>query len=295
MRRIDAYAATEDSRRLLGELAGRPADQSTRLALASAAVSKKLLPTLAQRGYVARLFRFSDHLDPLDDPASLSGRGAATHVGSAISAAMAGQRGRNVTEIVVVSDGRSNGGTAPLEAARAAASAGIQVHTLVVGDTHPERNLLVEMAESPPSVLEGDEIEITVRVLSRGTPGPTPARVLLEELDLSQGASARGSAGVPLGRPLAEEEVLVTDSGARVVLSLLPCPGARNPPNADSASASRPSRGRPCAMTTPSRSSCTSRLRRSAYSTSTPTLATSTGSSTRCSSAPTSTSRPSAS
>jgi hypothetical protein len=48
--------------------------------------------------------------------------------------------------------------------------------------------------------------------------------VLLEELDLSQGASARGSAGVPLGRPLAEEEVLVTDSGARVVLVAPPVP-----------------------------------------------------------------------
>jgi hypothetical protein len=72
-----------------------------------------------------------------------------------------------VTDVVIVSDGRNNGGAQPLEAARVAASAGIPVHTLVVGDTRPERNVVVEIAESPPSVLEGDEIEITARVSAR--------------------------------------------------------------------------------------------------------------------------------
>jgi len=215
MRRVDAYAADPETRRLLSEFSDRPAEESTRLELASAAVRKKLLPTLAERGYVARLHRFSDRLDPLDDPATLAGRGSSTHVGSAIVSAISGQRGRNVTEVVVVTDGRSNGGTQPLEAARAAASAGIPVHTLVVGDTHPERNLIVEIAEAPPSVLEGDEIEFTARVLARGTQGPVPARVLLEEIDPSASPSSRSG---DIGRPVAEEEILVGEGGTRVVL-----------------------------------------------------------------------------
>jgi uncharacterized membrane protein len=226
MRRVDAYASDEETRRLLTKLSDRPAEESTRLELAAAAVKKKLLPTLAERGYVARLHRFSDRLDPLDDPASLTGRGSSTHLGSAIAAAISGQRGRNVTELVVVTDGRSNGGTQPLEAARAAASAGIPVHTLVVGDTHPERNLIVEIAEAPPSVLEGDEIEITARVLARGTQGPVRARVLLEEVDPAQPAGSRSGGSGALGRPLAEEEVLVTEGGARVVLVAPPQTGS---------------------------------------------------------------------
>lgn len=242
MLRADAYASDEGTRKALSALAGRPAESSTRLDLASAAVSKKLLPGIAGRGYVTRLYRFSERLDPLPEsalaaaaaPASatgaqapnatssagsvgpgLTGRGAATHLGSALAAAIAGQRGRNVTDVVLVSDGRNNGGTQPVEAARAASAAGIPVHTLVVGDTRPERNVMVEIAEAPPSVLEGDEIEITARVTARGTQGIPSARVLLEEIDPS-------GAGNP--RPIAEEEVDLTESGSRVVLLAPPAP-----------------------------------------------------------------------
>jgi uncharacterized membrane protein len=232
MRRVDGYASDEETRRLLASFSERAPGESTRLELAAAAVKKKLLPTLAERGYVARLHRFSDRLDPLDDPASLAGRGPATHVGSAIASAISGQRGRNVTELVLVTDGRSNGGTQPLEAARAAASAGIPVHTLVVGDTHPERNLLVEIAESPPSVLEGDEIELTARVVARGTQGPVMARVLLEEIDPKEPSDRPSRPGddAAVGRPLAEEEVEVTEGGVRVVLVAPPLPGNAQSP-----------------------------------------------------------------
>src|SRR5262249_42584928 len=94
---------------------------------------------------------------------------------------------------------------------------GIPVHTVVVGDTRPERNVMVEIAEAPPSVLEGDEIEITARVSARGTQGIPRARVVLEELDLAAGSSSRP-------RPIAEDEVELTESGARVVLVAPPAP-----------------------------------------------------------------------
>jgi uncharacterized membrane protein len=249
MLRSDAYASDESARKTLSSLAGRPAEGCTRLDLAAAALSKKLLPGIAKNGYVTRLYRFSERLDPLAEgqlaaapaptsgaapttaPAAnakdagpgLSGRGAATHIGSALAAAIAGQRGRNVTDVVIVSDGRNNGGTQPAEAARAAAASGIPVHTLVVGDTRPERNVMVEIAESPPSVLEGDEIEITARVTARGTQGIPTARVLLEEIDPSGGPSG-GPGGGGTGRPLAEEEVPLSEAGARVVLLAPPTP-----------------------------------------------------------------------
>ncbi len=231
MRRVDAYASDEATRKALSALTDRPAEECARLDLAGAAVRRKLLPALTQRGYVTRLFRFAERLDPLPDPdplsgaSALTGRGSATHLGSALSAALSGSRGRNVTDVVIVSDGRSNGGTQPLEAARAAAAAGIPVHTLVVGDTRPERNVVVEIAEAPPSVLEGDEIEITARVSARGTQGIARARVILEEIDATREGSAHPARDRrEPGRPLAEEEVELTEAGARVVLLAPPAP-----------------------------------------------------------------------
>jgi len=95
-----------------------------------------------------------------------------------------------------------------LEAARAANAAGIPVHTLVVGDTRPEKNLVIELAEAPTSVLDGDEIVVSVRVLARGIASGGQARVVLEELP-SDGSAAR---------PITEADVDLDEKGAKVVL-----------------------------------------------------------------------------
>ena len=111
----------------------------------------------------------------------------------------------------MLSDGRQNGGLPLEEAARAAGAVGVPVHTVVVGDTRPERNALIELVEVPSSVLQEDEIAVTVRVLGRGTEDLPSAQVLLEELDPSD----------PTGREarlVAEQEVALTDKGERVVL-----------------------------------------------------------------------------
>ena len=214
MLRRDAYAGNNNERDQLRTLAGKAPETATRLELARAAVEKEVLPLAARGQYATRLFRFSDVLAPLPNLAELSGRGHATQIGTALSQALASHRGRHVTDIVLVSDGRSNAGLSPLEAARAAGSAGIPVHTLVVGDTRPERNVVVELIEVPPSALEGDEIEISVRVLGRGTQGVARTKVLLEELS-SDGSSPR---------LLAEEEAELVEAGAKV--SLFAPPGA---------------------------------------------------------------------
>src|SRR5690606_19977984 len=62
-------------------------------------------------------------------------------------------------------------------------ASGIPVHTVVVGDTRPERNALVELVEAPPTALEGDEIAITVRVAGRGLERAARTEVRLEEYD----------------------------------------------------------------------------------------------------------------
>lgn len=219
MRRKDAYGADQGRRRTLqayseGELADTPRGQ-----LARAALENEILPRLESRGYVPRLFGFSAELEPLrresgdggDGRLVLAGRGHATHLGDAVAGALAAHRGRHVTDVVLLSDGRQNGGGAASQAARAAAASGIPVHTIVIGDTRPERNVLVELVEAPSNTLEGDEVAILVRVLGRGTGDGSRAQIQLEELDPE---STRDE----LWRVVAEEEVPLSEGGERVTL-----------------------------------------------------------------------------
>jgi hypothetical protein len=210
MSRKDAYANDERSRESLRALADQSVADTERVELARAAYTKALAPLFQHGGYVPRLLRFSESAEPLADVTKLAARGRATHVGDALQTALSMHRGRHVTDVVILSDGRSNGGLSALEAARSAAAAGIPVHTVVIGDARPEKNLIVELAEAPTSVLEGDEVALAVRVIGRGLEPHTQVRVVLEELPQGPGG------GTP--RPLSEEDVEAGDGGTRVVL-----------------------------------------------------------------------------
>jgi uncharacterized membrane protein len=208
MRRKDDYAGDERARELLQGLSGTAPSEVSRVDLERAALDKIVLPHLKSKGYGTRLFRFADTLDPMPDTTALTGRGHSTHVGDALQVALASHRGRHVTDVLIISDGRNNGGLPAVEAARTAAAAGIPVHTLVVGDTRPEKNLVVELSEAPQSVLEGDEIAVSVRVIARGIPGGGSARVVLEELEPDGSGT----------RPLNEVDVELSEKGTKAVL-----------------------------------------------------------------------------
>lgn len=206
MRRSDSYG-DEDLREALEEASGLPAGGASRLDLARAVLARQVLPAIERGGYQLGLYGFAESASPLSDLSALSGRGGATHLGDALFQALVSRRGHHVTDVVVVSDGRSNGGSSPLDAARAAGVAGIPVHTLVVGDTRAEKNAVLELVDAPGEVIEGDEVGVTVRVRGRGTPSGARAQLLLEELE-----------GDSAARVLAEEEVELTEPGERVVL-----------------------------------------------------------------------------
>lgn len=206
MQRQDAYLGDAETRAALERFAtGRLADID-RLTLAQSAIDAELLPLLERGAYKVRHLRFAEDATSIEAGAELSARGRGTHIGDAIRRALSMTRGRYVTDVVLVTDGRSNGGSAPLDAARAAAAEGIPIHTVVVGDTRPERNVLVELVQVPTDVLEGDEISIVVRVAGRGLEEGSSTQVQLEELD-KNGQSVR---------LLAEERAEPDDSGERV-------------------------------------------------------------------------------
>ncbi|MBI1381665.1 MAG: hypothetical protein GC161_11335 [Planctomycetaceae bacterium] len=213
MRRQDAYQGDGAARAELARVVGGAPDQLSRAEQVRQAVQSVLVPMLEAGSYRARWLRFDAALSPWDPSQPLEGRGGATHLGDALVAALAQQRGRHITDVVVLSDGRGTGGIPIEEAARAASAAGLPVHTVVVGDTRPERNAVLELVDAPTAALEGDEIAIAVRASGRGSAAGARVEVLLEELGLAESGDAPG-----LGRLLDQKELLLDEAGQRLVL-----------------------------------------------------------------------------
>lgn len=207
MRRQDAYMGDNAARAALAKWQGPSLEDTPRLTLASNAMERGLGPQLEAGEYQTRLVRFAEDSSPLAGLDGLSGRGHATHLGDALRQGLAQGRGRHVTDIVVISDGRSNGGRSPLDAARAAGAVGIPIHTVVVGDTRRERNVFVELADVPSDVLEGDEIAISVRVAGRGVDADVNTTVALEEISTENPDDTR---------LIAEEDFSPTEAGERL-------------------------------------------------------------------------------
>ena len=224
MRRQDAYEGDDVARRALAAFAPAGPDgagdprAATRAQLAAGALTRRLLPHLAEGEYVVSTFAFAGEAVPVSEVTDLSASGASTQLGASLVQVLGAHRGRHVTDVVILSDGRQNGGLAAAEAARAAAAGGVPVHTVVLGDTRPERNALLELVEAPTSVLEGDEVEITVRVIGRGTAEGETVGVVLEEL---QPDDPPGRAG----RVLGEDRLELSAAGERTTL-VAPAPEA---------------------------------------------------------------------
>ncbi|MDA1264162.1 MAG: VWA domain-containing protein [Planctomycetota bacterium] len=209
MRRRDAYTGDESQRAAVRRLGGKIAEETTRLELAKAAL-RDLSSHLAGKDYEVHRMRFDERLSALPDPDQAEGRGHGTHLGDALAAALNSKGPGHLTDVVVLTDGRSTGGQDVLEVAATARAAGIPIHTLVVGDTREERNLVVELVEAPPSVLEGDQISVAVRIHARGVTDQRQVSVVLEELP------PPGSRDEP--RIISTETADVSDVGDRVVL-----------------------------------------------------------------------------
>jgi len=200
MSRRDAYSSGTTAAEL-EQASGLDASRATRLELARAILDKQLIPLLSERDYRLRTFRFDDTLAPISDLGTWTGHGAATHIGDGLARALRAHRGRHVTDVVIVSDGKQNGGLPALDAAREAQAAGIPVHTLVVGDTRPELNLSIELIEAPDNVLEGDEVSVQVRLDLSGDRRTGSTEVLLEDIsDEGRGARVVDSVSVQLDK-----------------------------------------------------------------------------------------------
>lgn len=120
----------------------------------------------------------------------------ATRLGQAMGLALDAFRLRNetVAGVVVISDGRQNGGSLSLrEAGRRAENQDVPVYTVGVGDPRPPKNVQVANLIAKEVVLAGDSALFEFSVRAKGFEG-IAARVELQKLDES---------GQPTGSPLA--------------------------------------------------------------------------------------------
>lgn len=94
--------------------------------------------------------------------------GKQTRIGEAMTAALAAQDQKEVGAILLVSDGRNNGGTDPVEVARQASARNIPVFTLCFGAASKVRD--VSLLNRHPQVFAapGQEVSLQTEVVSSG-------------------------------------------------------------------------------------------------------------------------------
>jgi len=101
-------------------------------------------------------------------------------LGDAIRGVLAANRGQPVAGLVVVTDGRSNGGEDPLRAAGEAARRGVPIFAIAAGGDEGPRNVRLAEVEADPVVFARDPMTVAVVVESRGL-RDAEASVVLEQ------------------------------------------------------------------------------------------------------------------
>jgi len=135
-----------------------------RLGAALAAVDRELLAGLKEKAETV-LISFSDLLTVA--PESLHPSGTVTDVGGAIGD-VSRALGRAPSALVLLSDGNSNVGENPIDAAL---EAGFPVYTVGVGDPRPKRDVLVKVVRTNEIAYTGDRVPVEVDIESEGFGG----------------------------------------------------------------------------------------------------------------------------
>jgi len=145
---------------------------STRLQLVQRELERPtgLLEQLRQ-SHAVRLFRVERKPAPVRGLDELTGRATRTTLGDALDLHLASTSGTNLDAVVLVSDGRNNGGLDPVEVARSYALRGVTIHTVGVGDPEPARNAWIVGPPGPKEALCEEEVSFEVSLRAEGLDG----------------------------------------------------------------------------------------------------------------------------
>ena len=119
----------------------------------------------------------------VDWAAQLVARGSETRLGDALRWIVDKERGGPLAGVVVISDGRNNGGVDPGLSASLAQEAEIPLYPVGVGSDRSPQNVRVVDLEAPPRVYPGDGFTITAYLQASGFKGRSVTLDLLSTAD----------------------------------------------------------------------------------------------------------------
>jgi len=139
----------------------------------SEVLRKELAGPLAalQERYEVLTFAFGDTLRAIGSLDDLAAADGSTRLGDALASLVAETRGRELSQVVVVSDGKSNSGRDPQAALSALLGRSVPVHTIGVGDPDVPPDLRIAGVTVPEVALAGDTVTLEVSVAARGFSG----------------------------------------------------------------------------------------------------------------------------
>ncbi len=154
--------------------------------------------------YDVRMFKFSRKPLQIRDLGELRGQGPRTHIGDALDLHRSSPGASELDALVLVSDGRNNGGLAPAEIAQRYRDQDIPVYTIGVGDPNAPRNIRIVGPSGPKEALRKEEVAFDITLSSEGLSG-RPVTVTLEGsrnngpyMSLASEPATLGGDGVPV-------------------------------------------------------------------------------------------------
>jgi len=209
MQRHDTYP--DDGLRAGLESASGVAD------LASASRSELAAKVLGQPGglfeklgenHDVRLFRFTREPRLIRDFGELTAKGPRTHIGDALHLLRSSPAAVNLDAVILVSDGRNNGGLPPVEVAQKYRASDVPIYTIGVGDPNPPHNVRLVGPPGPQEALKNEDVVFEVTVSAEGMAG--------RDLNVTLHGARNGGPYVPL----AQESAVLAEDGQPVKVRL---------------------------------------------------------------------------
>lgn len=197
----------------------------TRLERARAVLSGGFATTLAQR-YALEAWKFSGGIAATAaDGSSLQGSGQGTGLPDALLALAEEYRGRQVPDVVVLSDGRSNQGADLESAIERLRAEGVHAHSVLIGRATESSDWSLEKIQAPDRLISGDVGLFSLRL--RGSGADLPAEAVIRLLDESGNVldEAREPAPGADGAPFTLTARLDGEGERRLVAEVAAAPG----------------------------------------------------------------------
>ncbi len=172
MARKDTYPDGGQRERLAARTAGADVATMTRRDLVASVLGAPggVLEQLRQ-SHDVRLFRVQRKPVPIRSLDELEANGNRTTLGDALDLHLGAAGAANLDAVLLVSDGRNNGGLDPVDVARTYSLRGVPIHTVGVGDPMPPRNAWIVGPPGPKEALREEEVGFDVTLRAEGLAG----------------------------------------------------------------------------------------------------------------------------